>query len=112
MPTFTLVAWSNPTEGKEDEYGKWYDETHLQDMLGVPGIKTAQRFKLLRLGRSKMFDQRYLCLYEFEAEDEESAKKIINTINAQNLVLSDSLNISSVNLGVYQATGPVQVKKK
>lgn len=111
MAKFTLVAWSNPVEGKDEEYGEWYDGTHLPDMLEVPGVVTAQRFRLLRLARSKQFSQRYLSLYEFEAEDEESAKAIINTINEQNLKLSDSLDISSVNLGVYQATGPVQVKK-
>ena len=112
MARFTLVAFSNPIDGKMKEFGTWYDKTHIPDMLEVPGVVTAQRFQLLRLVPSKAFRQRYLCLYEFEAEDEQSAKAIIDTLNAQNLPLSDALDVSSVTLAVYQAAGPRLAKGK
>ena len=111
MAKFTLVAISNPAEGREQECGPWYDSTHLPDMLSVPGVVTAQRFQLLRGAPSKAFKS-YLALYEIEAEDEQSAKAIINTLNAANLPLSDALDVSSVNLAVYQATGPQLSKEK
>ena len=111
MPQFTLVAWSNPVEGEDEEFGAWYDQTHLRDMLGVPGFKTAQRFRLLKLAPSKLLQQRYLCIYEFEADDEEHAAAVIKRLNAHDLPLSDKIDVSSVALGVYEATGPALVKE-
>jgi hypothetical protein len=84
---------------------------HIPEMLKVPGVLTAQRFRLLRLAPSKMFNRRYLCVYEIEAEDERSARNIINCLNAQNLPLSDELDVSSVAVGVYESTGPPVVKE-
>lgn len=107
MPRFTLVAISNPTAGREAECGPWYDATHLKDMLTVPGVVSAQRFELLRGAPSKAFKQ-YMALYEVEAEDEQAARAIINTLNAANLPLSETLDVSSVNLGVYRAVGAKQ----
>jgi hypothetical protein len=39
-----LLILSNPTAGKDDEFNAWYDE-HLDHVLEVPGIETAQRFR-------------------------------------------------------------------
>ncbi len=41
-----LVVMSNPAPGKEQEYNDWYTNVHLGDVLKVPGIVSAQRFKL------------------------------------------------------------------
>lgn len=109
MGRFTLVAISNPIEGREQECGEWYDATHLADMLTVPGVVSAQRFELLRSAPGKAF-KRYLALYEVEAEDEQGAGAIINSLNAANLKLSESLEVASVNLGVFRATGLPQVR--
>ncbi|RJG02653.1 DUF4286 family protein [Noviherbaspirillum sedimenti] len=108
MARFILAALSNPVNGKENECGDWYDQTHIPDMLEVPGVLSAQRFQLLRLAPSKTFHQRYLCLYNFEAENEESAKAIIEILNKQNLPLSTALAVETVALAVYKATGPEQ----
>ena len=110
MARFLLTAISNPAESREADCGPWYDQVHIPDMLGVPGVVTAQRFELLRGAPSKAF-KRYLTLYEVEAEDEEAARRIINTLNGANLPLSDALDVPSVNLGVYRATGDVQRRK-
>lgn len=107
MARFTLIAISNPAEGSGADCGDWYDEVHLQDMLAVPGVLSAQRFELLRGAPSKAF-KRYLAVYEVEAADEAAAKGIIDRLNAANLVLSDMLDVSSVNLGVFRATGAIQ----
>ena len=33
MATHRLIVFTQPTEGKEDEYNRWYDEVHLGDVL-------------------------------------------------------------------------------
>jgi hypothetical protein len=41
-----FVVFTNPLEGREDDYNAWYSDVHLKDVLQVPGIIAAQRFKL------------------------------------------------------------------
>lgn len=107
MSIYKLIAISNPVEGREEECGRWYDETHLRDMVAVPGVVSAQRFELLRGAPSKAF-KRYLAIYEIEATSEEDAKALITRLNATHLPLSDSLDVASVNLSIYKAVaGPV-----
>src|ERR1700704_107863 len=42
--TYYYLVFSNPVAGREDEYNKWYDTQHAQDVVAVPGFVTAQRF--------------------------------------------------------------------
>ena len=46
MGRHVLVVYTNPVEGEEDEYNKWYDETHLPDIVDVPGVVSGSRLKL------------------------------------------------------------------
>jgi hypothetical protein len=39
-----FVAMSCPAAGREEEYARWYEDVHMQDVLRVPGIEDAQRF--------------------------------------------------------------------
>lgn len=105
MARFKLVAISNPMPDREAECGAWYDHTHLRDMLGIPGVVSAQRFELLRGAPSRAF-KRYLAIYEIEAADEAQATDIIGRLNAAALVLDETLDVSSVNLGVFRECTP------
>jgi hypothetical protein len=69
MARHTFVVFSNPTEGREDEYNDWYDNTHLSDVLKVEGFVAAQRFKLAETDPPQGFPHRYLALYEVESDD-------------------------------------------
>lgn len=40
------VVYSNPVEGREQEYNDWYSNQHLNDLLAIPGVISARRFKL------------------------------------------------------------------
>ena len=107
MTIYRLVAVSNPMAGREEECATWYNNTHLKDMVAIPGVISAQRFELLRGAPSKAF-KKYLAIYEVEAENEEDAKSIINRLNETDLSVSETLDISSVNLGVYRASSAPQ----
>jgi hypothetical protein len=65
----TFVVFTNPTEGREDEFNNWYDNTHLSDVLKVEGFVAAQRFKLAETDPPQEFPHRYLALYEVESDD-------------------------------------------
>src|SRR5207302_6908712 len=40
-----FIAFTNAVEGRSDEFNAWYDNTHVQDVLSIPGFKSVQRFK-------------------------------------------------------------------
>lgn len=46
MPEHLMVIYTNAVEGREKEYSDWYTERHMPDLLKIPGIKSARRFKL------------------------------------------------------------------
>lgn len=70
MAQFKYLVFTSPLEGREDEYNDWYTNIHLPDLLNVPGIYAAQRFRLSRHQRSdNPCPGEYLAIYEIESDD-------------------------------------------
>src|SRR5689334_4600665 len=70
MEKHLFVVLTNAVEGQEDTFNEWYTNVHVGDVLKVPGIVSARRFKLSdtqREGTSPPW--RYLALYEVETDD-------------------------------------------
>ncbi|RAY12648.1 hypothetical protein DPM19_23935 [Actinomadura craniellae] len=63
-----MVVQSGPIEpAREDEYNDWYDNTHLPQVLAVPGFVAARRYRA-RSGADPALPG-YLAIYEIEADD-------------------------------------------
>jgi len=58
-----LIVRSNVVPAREAEYNQWYNEVHLRDMLGVPGVLSARRYVSL------LDEPKYAAVYELESED-------------------------------------------
>ena len=71
MARYVLIANNGPTDGEDDDadYNRWYDEVHVPDLLAVPGITSARRFRVVMSRRST---PPYLALYEIETDDLQS----------------------------------------
>ena len=70
MARFSFVVYSNPVEGREEEYNDWYSNRHLKDLLAIPGVISARRFKLSGSQiRGAVQAYRYLAIYDIEADD-------------------------------------------
>ncbi len=54
---------------REDEFNDWYSNIHIPDILTMPGIVGARRFRVL--GDSGQW--KYLAVYELDADDPEAA---------------------------------------
>ena len=76
MAKHVLLVFSNPTEGAEDEYNRWYNEVHLPEVVQTDGFVSARRFKFDD-GASGVVEQRYLAIYEVDSDDVELAKKAL-----------------------------------
>jgi hypothetical protein len=70
MARFSFVVYSNPVEGREQEYNDWYTNQHLKDLLAIPGVISARRFKISATqirGAAQPYE--YLAIYDIEADD-------------------------------------------
>lgn len=66
----SLIALTNPLEGRDDEFNEWYTNEHLTDVFKLPGIVAAQRYKLSDVQlRQGPLDWKYMAVYEIDIED-------------------------------------------
>jgi len=73
--TYYFFVFSNPVAGHEDEYNKWYNEQHAQDVVSIPGFVTAQRFVKNDLPLYRMVDlqvPKYLIVYKIVTDKVEA----------------------------------------
>jgi hypothetical protein len=68
MSRHIFAVLTNPVEGREAEFNAWYDNRHVHDILRLPGLVSAQRFRLSP-EQSAATPYRYLVLYEIETND-------------------------------------------
>jgi hypothetical protein len=92
MGKHVLVVLSNAQEGTDEAFNRWYTDTHLGDVLSLPGYTAAQRFKLsdAQLAEGEL-PYRYLALYEVEAEDAQAACDALRS-GAATMVIDPSLD--------------------
>lgn len=70
MPKHLFVVFTNPVEGREDEFNEWYSKTHLRDLVAIPGCVSATRFELSHTQRMEPpHPWKYMAIYELEIDD-------------------------------------------
>lgn len=74
-----LVFTKCTDPAREAEFNKWYDEVHLPDLLEVPQITAARRFKLAGPANKNQPDAQYLAVYEIDSDDPEAVRKTAMT---------------------------------
>ncbi len=82
MPKAVLIVQSQAADpSREDEYHKWYENTHIPELLEIPGIKGARRFSLAGggFGPVEASLPAHLAIYEIEADDVEGVVTEIAT---------------------------------
>jgi hypothetical protein len=94
MAKHILVVLSNAQDGTDEQFNRWYTETHLGDILTLPGYSAAQRFKLSETQMAAGDPPyRYLAIYEVDAEDVASAAEVLRA-NSGRMVIDPALDRS------------------
>ena len=99
------LAFSNPVEGREDEFRAWYDEVHIPDLLRVPGIVSAQRFELDDVALNAGAPHRHLVVYEVEGDPDEIMAETGARFADGTIVVSEALDMSSVAMTIWRPVG-------
>jgi hypothetical protein len=69
MPKAIIAAFSNPASPEvEDEFNTWYDQVHLQEILGIPGVTAGTRYRLADGANPFPQPHRYLAIYQLDVE--------------------------------------------
>src|SRR5262245_12396038 len=58
-----FIALTNPVEGQEDEYNRWYNEVHAGDVISVRGFTGMQRYRVEPMPGGPPLPYSYLALY-------------------------------------------------
>ena len=70
MPKYNLIALTNAVAGRDDEFNDWHTNVHLADVLKLPGVVAAQRYRMSGTQhRPGPFDYGYMAVYEIEIDD-------------------------------------------
>ena len=79
MAKYIMFVMTNCEPGKDEEFNEWYDKIHLPDVLKVPGVVAAQRYKLTdEQRRETRPDFGYLAAYEVESNNLPATFKVMN----------------------------------
>ena len=72
MEKWVLVVGTNCSDpSKEREFSEWYNNTHLPDILEVPGFVRATRYEVPEPGEG---ESKFIAMYAIETEDIDKTK--------------------------------------
>lgn len=109
-----FVVLSNPIEGEDDQFNKWYDSVHVPEVLDVPGVVAAQRYDLAELTIPDGEDlpaqlppptHRYMVIYELDREPQEVMAEFLNRVMTGKLSLGETLDLSTVSMTGWTPRG-------
>lgn len=93
MSQYKLIILVNAVEGQEEEFNTWYNETHLKEVLSVPGFVSAQRFQTVGDGPAP----KYVAIYNIEADDlTQVQEEFTRRSAAGEIALSPALDTSNL----------------
>jgi hypothetical protein len=111
MPRYKMVVMSSPVAGRDAEYHDWYQNTHLGQVLAIPGMRSAQRF---RLDRNLVEGETppYLAIYDIETDDLDGVMRDIQgKAGSASLLISEAIDLTGVSAAIYEEFGPVVTSK-
>jgi hypothetical protein len=93
---FTLIVYTSPADGREDEYNAWYDDVHLSEFSALPGVISGRRYQVT----SATSDGKptYAGVYELSSHPDEVLKAMSRAIKDGSMHMSDAVDQSSVTI--------------
>ncbi len=87
---YTLIVYTSPAEGREDDYNAWYDNVHLAEFSALPGVISGRRFKVAG------DEAKYAAVYELSTSPDAVMGAMNESIKNGTMHMSDTLDMTSV----------------
>jgi tricorn protease-like protein len=99
-----FLVFSNPTEGREDEYNTWYDDVHLGDVQRVPGVTGAARYDLAPTGGPDAPAHRYLAVYDLDPGADPAAvlAELFARFGGPDMAASEAIDLATISMSVWR----------
>jgi len=100
-----LIVLSNPSEGSEDAYNDWYTNTHLDEVVSIPGFVSAQRYKLTdaQIAGFPASEHTYLAIYEVEGDPADAFDQLVDELQSGRMALPDSIEQATISPWSFEA---------
>lgn len=103
MPKVKMLVYTNARDGKDEEFNRWYDNTHIPEVLQLTKAVAAQRFRLSEAQPGDDAPHRYLAIYEFEVDSKTAYDSLLATTDKMDL--GSSLDPASAKVVFYDDLG-------
>lgn len=88
-----MVVFAKAAPGQVEALAKWYDETHMNDLLAVPGLVSAERHTLMTLKQPEGTTQwDFMLIYELAGDN---PMVVLGEMAKAQVVISDLLESTS-----------------
>jgi hypothetical protein len=113
MRRFKMLVFSEPFEGRDEEFNAWYTGRHLDDICALAGFRSAQRFALHSVPMGATLN-RYLAIYDVETDDPDGV--IANMFAHRDtpaMPIHESFNLDATTVMLYEElTGMVYARDR
>ncbi len=93
---YTLIVYTSPADGREDEYNAWYDDVHLAEFSALPGVINGRRFKVA--ANDAAAKPVYAAVYELSAHPDQVFGAMNAGIKDGTVHMSDAIDVSSLSV--------------
>lgn len=105
MPRYKMLVLSRPVAGREAEFNDWYQNTHLKEVVALPGFVSAQRFSMASNMRGEEAWP-YAAIYEIETDNVEQARRAMEQAAVDgSIARSEAFDYDTVYASIYEACG-------
>jgi hypothetical protein len=111
MARYQYVILSQSVAGEQEKFERWYDEVHLADVVKVPGVVSARRFRIKSQVVEGIEAPAWcsLAIYEMETDDPEKVKRTIYKLSgSEAMPLSDALSMDGMIQLIVEPTSHVE----
>jgi hypothetical protein len=115
-----MLVFTNPVEGREEEFNDWYDNVHIPDTLRTDGFVAVTRYELAgvqpathrldaaeRNGGETVPSQRYLAVWELEGDLKQVFANVGRELASGRLTMSNV--VTDIRACVFTAIRPTAV---
>jgi hypothetical protein len=102
MRRFKMLVFSEPFEGRDEEFNAWYSGRHLEDLCALPGFTAAQRFTLHSVSMGTALN-RYLAIYDVETDDPDGViENMFAMRDTPAMPMSPAFNLDPTSVMLYE----------
>ncbi len=93
---YTMIVYTSPVDGREDDYNAWYDEVHLAEFCALPGVSSGRRFKVAASDAAAK--PVYAALYELSDHPDKVFAAMNEAVKDGSMHMSDAVDVASLSV--------------